>query len=69
MQRKENEQLSAGPAWPCRAMLRDASMSRLDPRRGSPGHVTGQRLGRRHVIPLAAPPCMARHKRFAAPGK
>ena len=32
-------------------------------------HVTGQRPGHRHVIPLAAPPCMGRHRRFAAPGK
>jgi len=29
----------------------------------------GQRHVRRHVIPLAALPCMTRHRCFAAPGK
>jgi len=46
-----------------------AALPRQDRWRDRPCHVTGQRPGRRHVIPLAAPPRMARHRRFAAPGK
>jgi len=44
-----------------------ASLSHQDRWRGKPYHVTGHRIGPRHITPLAVPPCMARHRLFAAP--
>ena len=55
--------------WLCHATDQGASLPRQDRWRGRPYHVTGQCPGHRHVIPLAAPPCMMQHGRFAAPGK
>ena len=50
----------------CRATDQDTSLPHQDRWRGRPCHVTGQRPGHRHVIPLAAPPCMAWYRRFTA---
>ena len=53
----------------CRAMGLGALVPRHRLWHGRPRHITGQRPGRRHVISLAAPPCMARNRHFAVPGK